>query len=392
MRIIWIVTVLGVVYGGAARSASCPDLATIRESVEAACPCASQASAGAYKRCVKGAIKSGAIKGACKKAMQTTAAKSVCGKRGFVVCCTPGKKGQVVLAKKCKKGTACTSGPDGGLSVFPSIGGDCSAAGECPTTSTTSTTTIAATTTIVTTTTDGGTTSTSSSTTLPNLCVGDLPNDTLETGEECDDGNVDPTDGCTAACTICGNGTVTPPEVCDDGNLINGDGCDANCRPTGCGNGLLVPPETCDDGNTDDADSCPSDCIVDPCTPLGGTDVPVSVTIAGNADIGGTTVLVDYPEGKVSILGSGQAIPAGVFTDNPDLSTLQPNDFDHALKMVVLGAPGSPVLGLLFKIHFESCADASAVTAGDFTCTVIDAADTSGNPIRSGVTCAVTVP
>jgi len=57
MRIISIVTVLGVVYGASAWAAPCTDLANIRANVEAACPCASQSSAGAYKSCVKGALK-----------------------------------------------------------------------------------------------------------------------------------------------------------------------------------------------------------------------------------------------------------------------------------------------------------------------------------------------
>jgi cysteine-rich repeat protein len=384
MRIISIVAVLGALWARVAGAAPCTDLATIRQTVEEACACASQTSAGAYKQCVKAKLKADGVKGPCKKLMMTTAAKSVCGKSGFVVCCTAGKKGKVIKSstssKKCKKGTVCTSGPANGFSVFPLTGADCSAAGECPTTTTTTTTTTGETTT--------------TSTTLASLCVGvdGLPNGTKEGAEECDDGNIDPTDGCTAACTSCGNGTKTFPEGCDDGNLVNGDGCDANCQPTGCGNGLLVPPETCDDGNTSNDDACPSDCIIDTCTPNSGTDVPASVTIAGNDDIGAVTVLVDYPEGKVSILGSGGAVPAGILTDNPDLSTLSPNDYDHALKAVVLGAPGSPILGLLFKIHFESCDAASAITAGDFTCTVLDAANTSGDHIPSGVTCAVTVP
>ena len=104
------------------------------------------------------------------------------------------------------------------------------------------------------------------------------------------------------------------------------------------------------------------------------------------------TVLVDYPEGKVSILGSGAAVAPGAITDNPFGSTVSPNDFDHALKMVELAALGDVLSGDLFKIHFQSCDGASAITAGEFTCTVLDAADTTGNPIKSGVTCAVTVP
>lgn len=383
MRIISMITVLGALCARVAGAAPCADLSSIRQAVEAACPCADQASAAAYKSCVKAKLKADGVKGSCKKQMTKTANKSICGKSGVVVCCTPGKKGKVTKPTKCKKGTSCTSGPGNGYSVFPLTGADCSAAGECPTTTTTSTT-------IVTTTTGGETTTTT--TTLANLCVGGLPNDTPESGEECDDGNLDPTDACTNECTICGNSTTTPPETCDDGNLDSGDGCDANCRVTGCGNGLIVGDETCDDGNTSDNDACPSDCKIDPCTPEVATDVPVSVTVGGNNDIGAVTVLVDYPEGKVNLPGSGGAIPDGILTDYPEGATPGPNDFDHALRNFVLGQLGSPLSGLLFKIHFESCDGASAPVAGDFTCTVIDASDTSGTPIPSGVTCAVTVP
>ncbi|HJQ85531.1 MAG TPA: DUF4215 domain-containing protein [Candidatus Binatia bacterium] len=54
-------------------------------------------------------------------------------------------------------------------------------------------------------------------------------------GEECDDGNVIPDDGCTDQCTICGNDIVSPPEECDDGNLDDGDECSSECR-------LVCPP------------------------------------------------------------------------------------------------------------------------------------------------------
>jgi hypothetical protein len=125
---------------------------------------------------------------------------------------------------------------------------------------------------------------------------------------------------------------------------------------------------------------------------MAGTDVVATVTVGGNPDLGAVTLLVDYPEGKVSIPGSGSAIPNGILTDYPDGATPGPNDLDHALQNFVLGQLGTPLSGTLFKIHFESCADASAPTAADFTCTVLNASDTVGTPIPTGVTCAVTVP
>jgi len=54
-------------------------------------------------------------------------------------------------------------------------------------------------------------------------------NGVTDPGEECDDGNTNPSDGCTNFCTVCGNDLVIAPETCDDGNLIDGDGCNADC-------------------------------------------------------------------------------------------------------------------------------------------------------------------
>jgi cysteine-rich repeat protein len=248
----------------------------------------------------------------------------------------------------------------------------------CPGATTTSTTVVSTTVTSTTTTT---------STTVPASTCG---NETIEGDEECDDGNLDPTDGCTKECTSCGNGTTTAPETCDDSNLVSGDGCDANCRTTGCGNELIVGDETCDDGNTDDADSCPSDCIVDACAPESGTDYTVSVNFAGSENVAGITVFLDYPEGKVSIPGSGAAVPAGIITDLPGFAFGQTNDLDHALIQAVVDAGAFPS-GLLFNIHFETCAGAAAPTPGDFACTVQSAGDPDLVPI-AGVTCSVQLP
>jgi len=51
-------------------------------------------------------------------------------------------------------------------------------------------------------------------------------------GEECDDGNSIPGDGCEPDCTspvVCGDGVLDPPEECDDGNSLPDDGC-FNCK------------------------------------------------------------------------------------------------------------------------------------------------------------------
>lgn len=70
-------------------------------------------------------------------------------------------------------------------------------------------------------------------------------NGVVQPPEDCDDGNNDDFDGCTALCQVeygydcegspslcgsCGNGSRQGAEECDDGNLAEGDGCSAGCK------------------------------------------------------------------------------------------------------------------------------------------------------------------
>jgi fibro-slime domain-containing protein len=131
----------------------------------------------------------------------------------------------------------------------------------------------------------------------------------LDAGEQCDDGNARPGDGCSGACQIepgwacptpgqpcvkiwvCGNGRVDPGEQCDDNNTVSGDGCSSTClvepgyacpnrsgvggpcialKANVCGDGIVAGAEQCDDGNTVSGDGCSSTCMVEPgytCTP-----------------------------------------------------------------------------------------------------------------------------
>lgn len=115
----------------------------------------------------------------------------------------------------------------------------------------------------------------------------------VDDGEECDDGNSLPGDGCNGACKVepfydcgdgtkcvftivCGDGVVDRGEVCDDGNTKDGDGCSADCtqqdasyvcipgqacqRLYECGDGRVNGSDECDDGNTKDGDGCDSKC------------------------------------------------------------------------------------------------------------------------------------
>ncbi len=111
----------------------------------------------------------------------------------------------------------------------------------------------------------------------PSGCVREsCGNGSIEGMEECDDGNTDNGDGCSAACTVepgwscpsagmacvqlCGNGSIDEGEACDDGNDRGGDGCSDTCQVEPgwacatagmactplCGNGAIDPGEECD--------------------------------------------------------------------------------------------------------------------------------------------------
>ncbi|HLV65202.1 MAG TPA: DUF4215 domain-containing protein [Polyangiaceae bacterium] len=82
-------------------------------------------------------------------------------------------------------------------------------------------------------------------------------------GEECDDGNDDDTDDCTASCrrARCGDGFVQAGEECDDGNSDETDDCLSECKVAECGDGFVhATDEECDDGNDRDDDDCLSSC------------------------------------------------------------------------------------------------------------------------------------
>ncbi len=95
-------------------------------------------------------------------------------------------------------------------------------------------------------------------------------NEILESGEQCDDGNFTPCDGCSAACVTefgCGDGSSCGAETCDDGNTNGCDGCSAVCALETCGDGVICAGlgETCDDGNTAPCDGCSSVCKTEVC-------------------------------------------------------------------------------------------------------------------------------
>ncbi len=161
-------------------------------------------------------------------------------------------------------------------------------------------------------------------------CEGDpCGNASIDTGEDCDGANLDGKDcttvpgsftggtlGCTAGCTFdtsgctsnqCGNNTQETGEECDGGDLGGATcqtlgyaggtlGCQGDCTydETGCtvsadcGNGAVEGSEQCDDGNTASGDGCSagcqweSTCSVDDAISCGG-QVTSNLLLEGNS-------------------------------------------------------------------------------------------------------------
>ena len=146
-----------------------------------------------------------------------------------------------------------------------------------------------------------GTLSTTGTTCVADVCV--IPpivcgNGIVQTGEQCDDGNTTPGDGCSATCQI----EVPATWTCMASFFSAHDGCDCGCGahdpdcdimpsetlyctgvsaspgttcvadvcvipPVVCGNGIVQTGEQCDDGNTTAGDGCSATCQTEPPPP-----------------------------------------------------------------------------------------------------------------------------
>lgn len=113
--------------------------------------------------------------------------------------------------------------------------------------------------------------------TTPNACRTDCRrahcgDGIVDSGEQCDDGNVLACDGCDPVCKletghVCGDGELDPTcnEECDDGiaNADAADACRTDCRLPRCGDGITDATEQCDDGNFVGCDGCSPSCRIE---------------------------------------------------------------------------------------------------------------------------------
>jgi cysteine-rich repeat protein len=71
-----------------------------------------------------------------------------------------------------------------------------------------------------------------------------------------------------ATCTLstCGaNAGTQTGEECDDGDVDNADVCTNRCREARCGDGIVQTGEDCDDGNSEETDACTNVCLWNVC-------------------------------------------------------------------------------------------------------------------------------
>ena len=129
----------------------------------------------------------------------------------------------------------------------------------------------------------------------------------------------------------------------------------------------------------------------DPCTPRQGDRKTVVVSFAPPEGglVAGLTMIVDYPEQKVSLPGEGTNVVKEAIGGTPTGAVVGANDSGTEVKLV-LAAPGEITPGNVVELRFDQCEGGAALRTSDFTCRVADAADPMANLVRD-VTCRVTV-
>jgi cysteine-rich repeat protein len=121
----------------------------------------------------------------------------------------------------------------------------------------------------------------------------------------------------------CGDGHVTGGEECDDGNTNNCDGCSAQCRSEICGNGKTECAEGCDDGNTTSGDGCSSTCEEEPAVACSPDTTPPHMTCPT------TDISVKCGEVVEAFVGAGDDCGMGSVTCDHPLDTPFPEGTTH---------------------------------------------------------------
>ena len=203
--------------------ADAADVAAARAAVTANCDCASAANHGAYVSCTGSQARATLVNQGCVGHVQRCAARSTCGRPGFVTCCRTNNTG--VTKCSIKKSAAACKAPHGGSACAGALPSCCDACqnGGCvvPTTSTTTSSSTSV------------SSSTCTSTTTFPPCQpfgGGFCGGACSTGQMCQDNGMG---GCTC---------VGPPVPCDQ---TNHSVCSTGVCPGGQSCHLIIIDAAC---------------------------------------------------------------------------------------------------------------------------------------------------
>ncbi len=255
----------------------------------------------------------------------------------------------------------------------------------------------------------------------------------------------------------CGNGVVDSGEQCDDGNLVDQDSCLSTCEPNVCGDGFVndgveqcepdVPTgKSCAEfGFVTGSLACNADCTIDTsgcsgtlgsptpkATPTGAVATPtpggspgeatataspeeptatptpgaggtcqagdtVVVTTAFDQAFAAFAITLAYPTDAVNVPGSGQdaavkqrvqfVVSGGLSTssDDDDIGGDGVDDTLHASFVSNVDNPAGPIV----TVTFDCTPGQPKPAAGAFTCTVVSASNSQADTIDPA--CSVSV-
>jgi cysteine-rich repeat protein len=166
----------------------------------------------------------------------------------------------------------------------------------------------------------------------------------------------------------------TPPTASPTPTATTGTGCSTPTPVSaeGCGNGEidLVGGETCDDGNTEEGDDCPANCRIATCEPSEATfTVRFDFdTIPADLFIQGGQLFVRYPDGVVSVPGTGSDPPV-VESVTSELFSVTPFDRNYGVTVTLTDSTFVGYeSGTAATIVFDVCEGAPAPSVCDLTC------------------------
>jgi cysteine-rich repeat protein len=232
-------------------------------------------------------------------------------------------------------------------------------------------------------------------------------------GEECDDGNDAPGDGCAPLfCTVepmwecmdttpldgtpgtclslrCGDMRVTAGEACDVGTTATA-ACDADCTLPECGDGTLnrLAGEECDDDNVMAGDGCTPVCVVEPITcgdhicQLDGEETCDNCMTDCNADPMCNGCADADMDGYYSDACGGNDCDDTVATTHPDATDILCNDVDDDCSAATSGTTDADMDGWRCGLD---CDDSNAAIAPMLTEVCGDGLDNDCNATTTDV-------